>query len=70
MTKRSESPSLATTFMSTLAAFFGVQSEKNRVRDFTQGKMSHFIIMGIIATLLFILLLSGIVYFVLRLTGQ
>jgi hypothetical protein len=70
MTKHSDSPSLVTTFISTLAAFFGVQSEKNRVRDFTQGKISHFILMGLIATLLFILLLSGVVYFVLHLAGQ
>ena len=32
---------------STLAAAFGVQSSKNRQRDFTHGKASHFILMGI-----------------------
>jgi len=37
------------TFKSVGAAFFGVQSNKNRERDFTQGKLSHFIIAGIIA---------------------
>ena len=39
---------------STLAAAFGVQSSKNRERDFQDGKAIHFIAAGIIATLLFI----------------
>ena len=42
------------TFKSVGAAFFGVQSDKNRERDFTTGKLSYFIIAGIIATLLFV----------------
>jgi uncharacterized membrane protein len=37
-----------------MAAFFGVQSDKNRERDFSQGKASHFIFFGIVALLLFI----------------
>jgi len=37
------------------AAFFGVQSSKNRERDFQHGKASHYIIIGAILTLLFIL---------------
>lgn len=46
--------------LSTLAAFFGVQSEKNRTRDFQTGSPIPFIIMGIalaialVFTLLFI----------------
>lgn len=43
------------------AAFFGVQSEANRQRDFSQGKFSHFIIAGIIGVLLFIAVLIAIV---------
>jgi hypothetical protein len=39
---------------STLAAAFGVQSSKNRERDFEEGKAIHFIATGIIFTLLFI----------------
>ncbi|EKT4557532.1 DUF2970 domain-containing protein, partial [Pseudomonas putida] len=31
---------------SILAAAFGVQSGKNRARDFTHGKASHFIALG------------------------
>ncbi len=43
------------------AAFFGVQSEANRQRDFSQGKFIHFIIAGIIGVLLFIAALIAIV---------
>jgi len=43
------------------AAMIGVQSEKNRERDFAKGKASHFIIAGIIFTLIFIMVLVTIV---------
>lgn len=54
---------------STLAAFFGVQSNANRERDFKHGKISHFIAMGLFLGLLFVLTLIGIVQLVLSLTG-
>ena len=57
--------SLKETFKSVAAAFFGVQSDKNRQRDFTQGKLSHFIIAGLIAVVLFIGSLIAIVSLVL-----
>ncbi|MFK7997819.1 MAG: DUF2970 domain-containing protein [Granulosicoccus sp.] len=37
------------------AALIGVQSRKNRERDFTHGKPVHFIVGGILGTLLFML---------------
>ena len=40
---------------SVAAAMIGVQSSKNKERDFTQGKPIHFIIGGLIGTLLFLL---------------
>ncbi|VAW79912.1 hypothetical protein MNBD_GAMMA12-2682 [hydrothermal vent metagenome] len=46
---------------SVLSAMLGVQSAKNRERDFTQGKAHHYIIIGIIATLLFIFTLVFVV---------
>ncbi len=49
------------TFKSVGAAFFGVQSDKNRERDFTQGKVSYFIVAGLIAVILFIAALITIV---------
>jgi len=36
------------------AAMIGVQSKKNRERDFTVGKPIHFIIGGLIGTLVFL----------------
>ena len=46
---------------STLAAALGVQSSKNRKRDFSRGRVLPFILMGIGFTIFFVLALSGIV---------
>ncbi len=51
---------------STLSAFIGVQSNANRERDFKHGKMSHFIWMGLLFGLLFVLTLVGVVQVVLH----
>jgi hypothetical protein len=52
--------------LSVMAAAFGVQSGKNRERDFTHGKPSHFIMMGLLFTIVFVLVLFGIVQLVLH----
>jgi hypothetical protein len=52
---------------SVMAAAFGVQSGKNRARDFTHGKPSHFVILGILFTTVFALTLYGIVQLVVHL---
>ena len=44
---------------SVMAAAFGVQSGKNRARDFTHGKPSHFVILGILFTAVFALRYSA-----------
>ena len=49
---------------STLAAAVGVQSSKNRKRDFTHGKPLHFIAMGLAFTVLFVLLVASVVSWV------
>ncbi len=46
---------------SVLAAFFGVQSEANRRRDFTDTSPLPYILTGIVAIVLFVLTLSGTV---------
>ena len=51
------------------AAFFGVQSSKNRERDFQHGKASHYIIIGAILTLLFILGVWSAVVIVMKSMG-
>ncbi|MDH0303689.1 MULTISPECIES: DUF2970 domain-containing protein [Pseudomonas] len=55
---------------SILAAAFGVQSGKNRARDFTYGKASHFIVMGTLFTLIFIFVLIGLVQLAMHLTAR
>ncbi|QBY04683.1 DUF2970 domain-containing protein [Thalassotalea sp. HSM 43] len=53
---------------SVAAALLGVQSDDNRKRDFSEGKFSHFAIVGGIAVTLFVLALIAIVQIVLSLT--
>ena len=55
---------------STFSAFLGVQSSANRERDFKHGKMSHFIWMGLLFGIVFVLTLVGVVQLVLHLTGN
>jgi len=50
---------------STLAAAIGVQSEKNRQRDFTHGKPIYFIIAGLIFIVVFIAVIITVVQLVL-----
>ena len=54
---------------SALAAGFGVQSSQNRKRDFSKGKPSQFIAIGIIFTALFVLIMVGVVNLVLSAVG-
>lgn len=60
-----EKPSVLQVVGSVLSAFFGVQSEKNRERDFGRGNALVFIAVGVILTLLFVLLVWGVVQMVL-----
>lgn len=46
---------------STLAAAFGIQSSKNRERDFKHGNIWVFVVAGIIFTAGFILILTTLV---------
>lgn len=62
-------PTLWQMLHSVVAAAFGVQSGKNRARDFTHGKPSHFVVLGIVFTAVFALTLFGIVKLVLHLAG-
>ena len=54
---------------SVLAAALGVQSGKNRSRDFSLGKPSHFIILGVLFTGVFVLTIYGVVRLVLHVAG-
>ena len=50
---------------SILAAAFGVQTTRNQQRDFAQGNYRHFIVGGIVFTVLFVLTLVLVVNLVL-----
>ena len=54
---------------SVLAAAIGVQSGKNRSRDFSRGKPSHFIMLGALFTAVFVVTIILIVKLVLYAAG-
>ena len=54
---------------SVMAAAFGVQSAKNRTRDFSHGKPGQFLLLGLLFTGVFALTLFGIVKLVLYVSG-
>lgn len=64
-TSPDESLTLLQLMGSALAAAFGVQSSKNRERDFSKGKPGQFIVVGIIFTMTFVLIMIGVVNLVL-----
>ena len=64
-----KAPSLWEVTKSVQAALFGVQSQKNYERDFQHGKPSQYIIIGLVATAIFIGALVGVVMLVLKLAG-
>lgn len=70
MSEEEKNPTLWQMMKSVLAAMFGVQSAKVRERDFTKGNPWHFIIIGIFATILFVLTVYGVVRLVLAQAGH
>ena len=62
-------PTFLQMLQSVLAAAFGVQSGKNRARDFGHGKPSQFIALGLLFTLCFVLTVFGVVQLVLYFAG-
>lgn len=59
-------PSIFQVLKSVLAAFVGIQSKENRELDFTKGKVSHYIAVGVVVTIFFILI---IIFVVSKITG-
>ncbi len=57
-------PTLIQVVQSVLAAAIGVQSKANRQRDFEQGSLPSYLIIGAIMTILFILTLVTIISFI------
>ncbi len=61
--------SLWQTFASVAASFFGVQSSKNRTRDFSKGRPLHFIVIALVMTVAFVTTIVVVVKLVLRNAG-
>lgn len=68
--RKDQPPSLLDIVKSTLAAAVGVQSNKNRERDFTHGNIKVYVIAGMIFTLLFLATVITIVHLVLSRPGS
>ena len=64
-----KAPSLMSVLGSVLASGFGVQSNRKREEDFTHGKPSQYIIIGLAVTVLFVLVVWGVVSLVMNLAG-
>lgn len=62
-------PGLGQVILSTLAAAFGVQTNKNRERDFKGGNIKIYIIAGVVFTTLFVLGVVLLVKLVLSQSG-
>lgn len=62
-------PSFTDVLGSVLASMFGVQSNRKREEDFTHGKPSQYIIIGLIVTAVFMLTIWGVVSLVMKLAG-
>lgn len=54
---------------SVLASMFGVQSNRRREEDFTHGKPSHYILVGLLVTVVFVLTVWAVVQLVMKVAG-
>lgn len=62
-------PSLLSVFGSVLASMFGVQSSRKREQDFTHGKPSQYVVVGLLMTVVFMLCVWAVVSLVMKLAG-
>lgn len=52
-----------------LAGFFGVQSESARERDFKEGRAIHFVAIGVLMAIVFVIFVIILVRWALSLSG-
>lgn len=60
-----QKPKFMSMVISVIAAMFGVQTEQNRQRDFSQGNPLPYILIGVVFIILFVVALITIVSLVL-----
>lgn len=58
-------PNIIQVIKSVLAAAIGVQSDANRKQDFSHGSLGIYVVVGLIAVVIFILALTTLVSFIL-----
>ena len=68
--QQKQTPNFWQVVASVVASFLGVQSSRNRERDFQHGKPSHYIIIGLAFVTLFVLAIIGVVQLVMHFAGQ
>jgi len=69
--ENSQSPggqSLGSVFRSVSASMFGVQSSKKHAEDFSEGSVTSYVAVGLVATILFVLAVWGVVKLVVSVT--
>lgn len=54
-------PTLKQVIKSVIAAFVGIQTNENREKDFQHGSLSMYVIVGLIATIIFVIALVSLV---------
>jgi hypothetical protein len=64
-----KAPSILAVLGSVLSSMFGVQSSRKREEDFTHGKPSQYIMIGLLVTVVFVLTVWGVVKLVMNLAG-
>jgi len=67
--KNPQKPTFLQIVISTVAAAFGVQSSKNRERDFKHGNIMTYIVAGLVFTTLFVLTVALVVKSILQNSG-
>ena len=60
--------SLGSVFRSVSASMFGVQSSRKHAEDFSKGSIASYVVVGFVATVLFVLAVWGIVQVVVSVT--
>ncbi|MFT4998858.1 MAG: hypothetical protein ACI8RO_002214 [Flavobacteriales bacterium] len=68
--EKDDKPNLLQVIGSVLMAGLGVQSKKNKERDFKHGSFKAFLIVGLIVTILFVVTVASVVSTVLDSAGK
>ena len=64
-TEKPDKPGIWHVLLSTLAAAFGVQSNRNREQDFTHGSVTVYIVTGVLFTVFFVVTVIVVVNLIL-----